>query len=976
MTTEHFDIYFYPGEHEGVEIAARLAERWYSRLERLFGHALADRQPLVLYASHSDFEQTNVVPDEIGDGTGGFTEPQRRRIVLPLAGPLAETDHVIGHELVHAFQFDIAASPGGASGQSPFARLPLWFVEGMAEYISLGRVDANAAMKLRDAALEQRLPSLADLEKPGYFPYQWGHAVFAYIAGRYGEQSIPRLLRAGALSGSAQDAIQTSLGVSAQAFSTEWHAAIHALYDPILSSSAALPRGDRPGIGGSRTGTPFNVGPALSPDGNWIAFLSARDLFAIDLYVADANTGRVVRRLTHTETDPHYSSIQFVNSGAAWDPSSERVAIGTIAGGRAALAIFNARTGRRDREIVLPAVDEIRHPSWAPDGHAIAFSGMRQGLTDLYVYDLAAATLRPLTRDAFADLHPAWSPDSRRIAFATDRFTSDLTALRVGSLRLATVDVATGALDAVPAFETGKHISPQWSADGRSLYFIGDPDGIPNVYRLSLASRRIEQITASGVGVSGITPASPALSVSSSEETIAVSAYEREGYNLHLWRAAEPIGPPRTLADSAASLPPVDRSSAHLALLAPRPNAGLPLAQAYPSARYKARLSLDAMSQPVATIGFGSFGPIAGGGAGFAFSDPLGDQTLVAAVQVGSALTSAFSTADIAFEAAYLRRDRRWTWGVVGEQIPYSAGILDTAPVVRVGEPSAVQRQTVYRETDRKLSGLLLFPFDRARRLELTGGVAQIAFERTVSSTVYSLTTGQQLSRTSDTQPIGSPLNLAAAGAALVFDTTTFGPTSPVRGERYRVEVSPAIGSADYTGVLADYRRYVMPVSFYTVAARVLHYGRYGSGSDDARLHPIFLNDPSLVRGYDALDSFTAPACALASLVGCLPNARFVGSRILVSNLELRVPLLRPFGVTHAMYGPVPMEVAFFADGGVAWNSGESPAVFGGSRPGIGSAGVALRIATAIGVAEFDVVRPFQSSTRRWTIGLALMPGW
>ena len=96
MSTEHFDIYFYPAEHDGVEIAARLAERWYSRLERLFGHALVDRQTLVLYASHADFEQTNIVTEEIAEGTGGLTEPQHRRIVLPLAGPIADTDHVIG----------------------------------------------------------------------------------------------------------------------------------------------------------------------------------------------------------------------------------------------------------------------------------------------------------------------------------------------------------------------------------------------------------------------------------------------------------------------------------------------------------------------------------------------------------------------------------------------------------------------------------------------------------------------------------------------------------------------------------------------------------------------------------------------------------------------------------------------------------------------------------------------------------------
>ena len=95
LKTEHFDLYFYPEERDGVEIAARMAERWHTRLERLFAHTLRGRQLLVLYASHPDFEQNNVIPGELGEGTGGVTEPLRRRIVLPMGGPLADTDHVI-----------------------------------------------------------------------------------------------------------------------------------------------------------------------------------------------------------------------------------------------------------------------------------------------------------------------------------------------------------------------------------------------------------------------------------------------------------------------------------------------------------------------------------------------------------------------------------------------------------------------------------------------------------------------------------------------------------------------------------------------------------------------------------------------------------------------------------------------------------------------------------------------------------------
>src|SRR5688572_7702889 len=110
LTTEHFDIYYYAEEEAAVQLAARMAERWYARLSKLMRHELSGRQPLILYAAHPHFQQTNTISGGVGEGTGGVTEMFKRRIVLPFAGGLAETDHVLGHELVHAFQFDMAAA--------------------------------------------------------------------------------------------------------------------------------------------------------------------------------------------------------------------------------------------------------------------------------------------------------------------------------------------------------------------------------------------------------------------------------------------------------------------------------------------------------------------------------------------------------------------------------------------------------------------------------------------------------------------------------------------------------------------------------------------------------------------------------------------------------------------------------------------------------------------------------------------------
>ena len=122
-----------------------MAERWHARLSRFFGHDLRGRQAVILYAVSAHFRQTNAIEGIIGEGTGGVTEAMKRRIVLPMSGSLADTDHVLGHEIVHAFQFDLTGDdPRERLGTAPdILGYPLWFVEGMASVTTL-RLSASA----------------------------------------------------------------------------------------------------------------------------------------------------------------------------------------------------------------------------------------------------------------------------------------------------------------------------------------------------------------------------------------------------------------------------------------------------------------------------------------------------------------------------------------------------------------------------------------------------------------------------------------------------------------------------------------------------------------------------------------------------------------------------------------------------------------------------------------------------------------
>src|SRR5256714_7829685 len=232
LRTQHFDVYFYAKETEAAARAGRMAERWYARLSLGLRHQLSGRQPLILYSDHPDFEQTNVLGEQPGEGTGGVTESLKRRIILPMGASLAETDHVIGHELTHAFQYDITGVGRGnlATGLN---RVPLWFIEGMAEYVSLGNVDPNTTMWMRDAVRRGELPRFRDLENPRYFPYRWGQSFWSYLGGTYGDDIVGALLRAAGRSGNVQAALEQMTHRPADSLIADWHRALTEAAQPV-----------------------------------------------------------------------------------------------------------------------------------------------------------------------------------------------------------------------------------------------------------------------------------------------------------------------------------------------------------------------------------------------------------------------------------------------------------------------------------------------------------------------------------------------------------------------------------------------------------------------------------------------------------------------------------------------------------------------------------------------------------------------
>jgi Tol biopolymer transport system component len=729
----------------------------------------------------------------------------------------------------------------------------------------------------------------------------------------------------------------------------------------------------------------------------------------VDLYVADARTGEIQRRLVRgSTTDPHFSSLRYISSAGTWSPDGTRFAFSALREGRDVVVIIDVDRARIVREIAVPRVSEITNPTWSPDGGTIVISGLSGGVSDLYAIDVESGRARQLTADRFADLQPAFSPDGRTIAFATDRGGADFSTFEFGGVRLALLDLESGEIRTLAPLEFGKSINPQWSQDGGSLFFVSDRTGIANVYRIQLADGTLSQVTDLFTGVSGVTSLSPVLSTAARSDRLVFMAYEREGFNIYALEGPALAGrvPDAVEVTSTgiagvpvtALLPPVPRRQEgpfnRVLTAIGNPLDGLPNAhdrEGWTVVPYRPRLSLDFLGQPTvgATVSTGPFsrGGLYGGVTGV-FSDMLGYHNVYATVQAQGQLD------EIGYAALYLNRRSRLNWGVASQRIPYMYGGYRQTLSPDLSEYA--EQWVTIRYFDTSLTGITQYPFSEVHRVEFSGGARRIASDAIIRERIYipvirdnELVGLQGPVDYREQRVPGEAYNLAEASAAVVYDASLSGYTAPFAGRRYRFEVAPTVGSLQFTSGTADFRQYLF-VRPFTLALRAMHVGRYGR--DEHRVGAIYLGYPFLIRGYDR--GSVARECDQSLPRGgnecALYFDELLGSRIAVANVELRVPLVRPQVIRNAI-GLPPIDGFAFVDAGTAWGRVEyNPNLIVETRPtfrrGIQQGAADRGVVTSAGVGarlnlfgyfvlEAAYVNAFERDLG-WHWQLALQPGF
>ena len=968
IQTEHFEVYYYPAERTAALDAARIAERWYARLSRILHHQFQGRKPIILYASQSDFQQTNTTSEDLSEGTGGFTEFFKHRMVLPFTGSYADLEHVIGHEMVHQFQYDVYSRGRAGAGVQTLVNVnpPGWFMEGMAEYLSIGPIDPLTSMWLRDASLEGHLPTIEEMTvDPRIFPYRFGHALWAYVGEKWGDEAIGQILQLSTSSG-VEGAFKRALGISLDDLSSEWRDAIQTTFLPQLADHYRARRIAQPVLTEKRSEGTLHLAPALSPDGRDIAYFSEKNSFFVDLYLADAETGRVKRRLVKSTLNSNYESLRFINSSGSFSADGRYFAIAAKHRDRDDLVILDVQKDEEVRRIRIP-LNGLTTPSWSPDGKQLVFTGYDGGLSDLFVVNADGSNLHRLTNDKYADLEPSWSPDGKTIAFTTDRGPgTNFDDLKFGNLRVALFHLDKGTIELLGHMDQGKNINPVWAPDGRSLAFASDRNGISDIFLYDFTDGNIYQLTDVYTGVSGITALSPCLSWAHEADRLAFAYYEDGEYNVYAVDnprslKRQPYRPPATppvtslLAAQRRALAGTPVAVASTAPAAPDPRStsvyrsptgfrssgttsasdssstgtisvkslidsstALPDTSEFTFKPYHTRFTPDYVGRP--TIGYerDNFGRGFFGGTAISLSDILGNHTIV----FSGAINGRLSEAQVL--VAYINQSHRTNWAIGGSQAP----LYYYLPTAFEGNNSGYTLSPqIIRFVIRDVFAQSIYPFSRFTRLELGGHFSNIGLDTLKQTYVFDTLSRDGCQPTACFVGVSDPFTVSGGSityygpqVALVHDNSLFGFVGPFSGSRWRVEVSPTLGSWRFTGGLVDWRRYFFARPF-TLAFRGLFFGRYGRDSD---LFPQFLGSTELIRGYTA-GSLLNHECLQVNTgtgrTGCPELDQLIGSRLAVANVELRFPLTRSLVLGFLPVGFPPIEGALFYDAGLAWDS-------------------------------------------------------
>ncbi|MDQ3697169.1 MAG: hypothetical protein M3373_03980 [Gemmatimonadota bacterium] len=786
LAGEHVDVYFYPAEEEIARMALGYAEESYRHLERRLTHRVAHRIPLIVYASHSDFEQTNILPFVPPEGILGVTESLKRRVTLPFRGSHAEFRHTLRHELVHVFQLSMAAQSFILYPRARHAAVPLWWSEGLAEYLSSDQ-DSRDEMVVRDLALRSRLPTIAQLGTTyGAIVYPIGGDLHRFLAARYGEWRVKLVYESLWKYSSFDEVLRNVYGQTAERLTSEWHYALRQRFYPAVAGRTPV----------ELAGTEL-ADLALKPvalvraDGGVdIAYLSPRSGYT-SIYRVPAEGGTKPRVEVPGQRSSEFES--FHEWASRMDAREGVLVFGAKVSDRDALYFWDVGQNRVVGRYHFDSIVSVLSPAWAPDGRRVAFSGLSVGgVSDLYVFEMKANRLTRVTDDRFEDLDPTWLPGGTALVFASDRAAGG----DAGAMNLYRLDVATGWITPLTVGRW-RDEAPRWDAGRGRVLFTSDRDGTFNLYTVdTLGNARRETRLDGGLFDPAPIPG---------DARIAVTGFDGLSWSLFIIRPDS-----QAITETFAVAAPDSAGLWEWAELVANGNVKAE------ARRYRPDYSVDFAAGVASSVP-----AYAGQGAQVVVSDLLGDHLIAVSLSSFQAGGVGDLLGNINGNVFFLNQTKRLNWGLGAFRI---AGTFLESDF-----------QRLYRERSVGAYGTLRYPLSRFTRIE-----GQVSVERSDRDDF-----ANELVR----GPQRRDGYLTGNFISIVSDNALWLSTGPIDGMRWNItggvvtDVSHA-AFENWTGQL-DVRKYIRTSEQAAVAVRA-----FGYVSEGTRPRAVQIAGSWMLRGY------------------------------------------------------------------------------------------------------------------------------
>jgi hypothetical protein len=870
----HFEVYYYPEFEQHLARIVSYAESGYQKVSSDLKHEINFPIPIILYKTHSEFEQTNLIGGFVPEGVAAFTEASRDRMVVPIDEPPDKLQGLITHELTHVFEFDLIPR------NFVHRQVPLWVDEGLADY-ERGIWDPLDLMSVRDAAVTDQIPKLSRFDEyigisNPRLVYNLGHAAFEYIAARYGKEGIRQFLytfRKNIVGGGMEDIYQQAFRIKPEEFDEAYDKWLKERFKPFRDKQRPSDYGKDLAPDSEKTNYTQVFAFSPSPSGEVMAAVTGnRAEGEYDLILLSARDGAVLENLTKGYTEK-FENITFndeyvAGRTIAFDPNGDSIAFFARKGKRRSLFLVSPLNGKILRSVPME-LDQAQSPCLLPDGRHALLAAMKDAVSDIYLLDLETAQYKNLTQDAFYDSDPQISPDGKTVVY-TRRIS--------GHDKIYVFPLDRPARKTQLTFGTFDDTSPTFSPDGKLIYYSStEDDDIYNLRTLDLRTGVVKQFSDTLGG-----NMTPAVLPGKGPEKVAFISYFKGEYRLQTIEPNEPLKEVDQEVEVASEESLVDF----------QPDV---VHQVIPQNKRKKHTfeKLFLEGRPPLNVGVTSGGDFFGGSQ-VALSDVLGDQNF---------LFTAMSLREFrSYNGTYLNLSKRLHWGLTGFD---DTRFFYASPY---GLQQGFGREGAF--ATQRFSGALAlaqYPFDKFRRLELSAGGLRV---REGFSNPFAEEQARQQADVLGTSLFLNNGSLFPISAAIVGETTRFREFGPLSGHTFSLSfmVAPGIGKAlSRRTIDGDVRKYFRLGQSAVFATRFRGFYSFGPNPD----YFYFGGDMEL-RGY--------------------PYLSIVGNKGFHANVELRIPLIDVMKTPIGFLGPV--RGTLYAGAGAAHFKGENYA-FASSEPGI-----------------------------------------